>query len=107
MITFDELPKAVSEIQETVNSIERLLAKNGNKSKDEADQLLTVDQCAEYLNLAKPTIYNLISRGELPFMKRSKRCYFSKAELYNYLRAGRKKTVSEVEAKADQLLSKK
>jgi len=105
MITFDELPKTVSEIQEKVNSIERLLAKNNNEPKTDND-LLTVGECAKYLQLAKPTIYNLISRGELPVMKRSKRCYFSKAELYNYLRAGRKKTVSEIEDEADDQLSK-
>lgn len=59
------------------------------------DQLLTVQQAAEFLKLAVPTVYSLISKRELPVMKRSKRCYFSKAELINYLKEGRRKTLSE------------
>lgn len=35
-------------------------------------------------------------------MKRSKRCYFSKEDLVNYLKEGRKKTNKEMAATADQ-----
>ena len=52
-------------------------------------------------------IYGLISKGELPVMKRSKRCYFSKIELINYLKQGRKKTVAETASEADTYLKKK
>jgi len=83
MITFEDLPKAVSELKDKIDNIERLLVTKSNEPKTEAEQLLTVEQCAEYLNLSKPTIYALISKGELPVMKRSKRCYFSKVELKN------------------------
>ena len=57
----------------------------------DSEKLLNVKQCADFLSLSVPTIYTLISKGEIPVMKRSKRCYFSKAELINYLKAGRKK----------------
>ena len=63
------------------------------KTDPEPDKLLTVEEAAEYLSLKVPTIYTLISRKELPTVKRSKRCYFFKSELNNYLRAGRKKIV--------------
>jgi hypothetical protein len=39
-------------------------------------------------------------------MKRGKRLYFSKLELLEYLKGGRKKSVAEIEAEADALLSK-
>jgi hypothetical protein len=38
----------------------------------------------------------------LPVMKRSKRCYFSKVELINYLKLGRKKTLAETATEAEQ-----
>ena len=106
IISFNELPKAVTDLQETVNDIKRLLIEASKEPKPETDELLTIEQTALFLKLAKPTIYGLISKGELPVMKRSKRCYFSKAELINYLKQGRKKTNLEIEAETDLYLSK-
>jgi hypothetical protein len=40
-------------------------------------------------------------------MKRSKRCYFSKVELINYLKQGRKKTTAEIADEAETYLKKK
>lgn len=76
------------------------------QAKD-TDELLTVQDTAKFLSLSVPTVYGLISKGELPVMKRSKRCYFSKVELINYLKQGRKKTLAETASEADQYLTKK
>ena len=73
----------------------------------EADELLTVQDTAKFLSLSVPTIYGLISKGELPVMKRSKRCYFSKVVLFNYLRQGKKKTLAETASEAESYLKKK
>jgi excisionase family DNA binding protein len=73
----------------------------------EKDELLTVQDTASFLSLSVPTIYGLISKGELPVMKRSKRCYFSKVELINYLKERRNKTLAETANEADQYLSRK
>jgi len=106
-ITFDQLPNAVGQLFDKLEAIEGLLiAQNPTAQEHEADQILSVDQCAEFLNLSKATIYTLTSKGELPFMKRSKRCYFSKGDLVQYLKEGRKKTNSELEAKAQNHISK-
>lgn len=70
------------------------------KPESVSESLLTVKQTAELLSLSVPTIYTLISKGEIPVMKRSKRCYFSKSEILEYLKAGRKSTNSEVKVKA-------
>jgi excisionase family DNA binding protein len=71
------------------------------------DELLTVQDTANFLSLSVPTVYSLISRGEIPVMKRSKRCYFSRVELINYLKEGRKKTLSEIAVERDEYLSSK
>jgi excisionase family DNA binding protein len=72
-----------------------------------ADELLTVQDTASFLSLSVPTVYGLISKGEIPVMKRSKRCYFSRVELINYLKEGRKKTLSEIGVERDEYLSSK
>jgi len=101
-ITFEQLPLAVNALQETVNEIKQLLLAKSNRPQTEADELLTVQDAAIFLSLSVPTIYGLISKNELPVMKRSKRCYFSKIELINYLKQGRKKTVTEIATAAAQ-----
>ncbi|MFO8065952.1 MAG: helix-turn-helix domain-containing protein [Bacteroidales bacterium] len=104
-LTFDQLPNEVSRQNERLERIENLLKELKEQNQPETpDELLTVEQAAEFLSLATPTIYGLVQRGELPVMKRSKRLYFSKHELLAYLKKGRKKSIEEIEAEADQYL---
>ena len=60
------------------------------------ENLLSVKDAAQFLNLTVPTIYNKVSRGELPYMKRGKRLYFSDEELMAYLKRGRPKSKAEI-----------
>ena len=99
-------------IEARLNNIETLLIDLKHLPKEQSeqpttDELLTVQDTAKFLSLSVPTVYSLISKGELPVMKRSKRCYFSKVELINYLKQGRKKTFAESANEADQYLNKK
>lgn len=74
------------------------------KLKEQPEQLLTVQQAAQFFNLSVPTIYSKVSKGELPVMKRGKRLYFSSIELMKYLKDGRKKSNAEIEAQAEAYL---
>lgn len=99
-------------IESRLNGIESLLQEikltaKASQTEPEKDELLTVQDAAKFLSLSVPTIYGLISKGELPVMKRSKRCYFSKAELLNYLKQGRKTTIQETAQKANEYLTSK
>lgn len=99
-------------IEAKLNQIESLLhdlkqTPTGQEEQAEKDELLTVQDAAKFLSLSVPTIYGLISKGELPVMKRSKRCYFSKVELLNYLKDGRRSTNAEVGTKAEKHLTRK
>ena len=90
-----------------LENIERLLIESSNQPKEEPNKLLSIDQASEYLNLAKPTIYSMVSKGTIPFMKKSKRLYFSKEELLDYVKGGRNKTNAEIELDALSFLTKK
>ncbi len=68
---------------------------------------MTVQEAANFLRLSVPTIYGLIHKRELPVMKSSKRCYFSRLELTEYLKAGKVNTVLEIKAEADSYLRNK
>jgi len=79
---------------------------SGN-AEPEQDQLLTIQQAAELLNLSVPTIYGLVSRSVIPVSKKGKRLYFSKQELLNWIKEGRKKTKGEIEAEAQEYINRK
>lgn len=74
---------------------------------EQPEQFLTIQEAAEFLSLTVPTMYSKVSKGELPVMKRSKRLYFSRTELLQYLKEGRIKTNSEIQEEADRYLHNK
>ena len=101
-----------AEIEARLSNIESLILEIKcpieNRNKTEND-LLTIKQAAELLSLSVPTIYGYVHRAEIPVCKRlgTKRLIFSKQELIEWIRAGRKKTVSEIESEADHYVPKK
>ena len=104
-LTFDQLPKAVTMLTKEVSELKRLLIeKQERPTTDQPEQLLTIQEAAEFLSLTVPTMYSKVSKGELPVMKRSKRLYFSRTELLDYLKDGRKKSNAEVEQEAKAYL---
>ncbi|NEW81141.1 MAG: helix-turn-helix domain-containing protein [Mariniphaga sp.] len=91
--TFENLPRVFSELDQKVDRIERMLLLLVPQAGPEA--LLNITQGAEFVNLAVPTIYSLVSRGEIPVNKKGKRLYFLKSELTAWIRSGRRKTIAE------------
>lgn len=106
-MTFEKLPEAVSQLFEKLEIIEQLLLSKSNTPLPEADQLLTIKQAAAILHLSVPTVYGLVQRKEVPVCKRGNRLYFSHQELTGWIKSGRKKTNSEIEAAADAYISVK
>lgn len=103
-ITFEKLPQAVNQLIDKLDSIERLLLSQNSTPQPEEDKLLTIREAAEILHLSVPTVYGLVQRSEVPVCKRGKRLYFSKQELVSWILSGRKKTVSEIDAEAEQYI---
>jgi excisionase family DNA binding protein len=106
-ITFDSLPKAISQLCEDMAVIKRFILEKTNDPIPQPDELLTIKETAEFLNLQVSTIYGLVSRMQIPSMKKGKRLYFSKVELIEWLKAGRKKTTKDLSKKADTYISNK
>ena len=104
-LTFDKLPEAVTMLTKEVSELKRLLIEKQEQPTTPPEQLLTIQQAAEFLSLTVPTMYSKVSKGELPVMKRSKRLYFSRTELLDYLKDGRKKSNAEIEQEAKAYLS--
>lgn len=106
-LTFEHLPIVVNNIYNKIEHIEKLLSTNQNFQPNRSDEFLTVSETANFLRLSVPTIYGLISRNAIPSMKRSKRVYFSKTELENYLKEGKKKSSEELIKETDLFILNK
>ncbi len=91
-----------------LTNIETLLAElaadQQPRNNPKANKLLSIDEAAEFLSLAKPTLYRLTSTRAIPFLKPagSKKLYFKLADLEAWANDGRKKTVSEISADASK-----
>ena len=104
--TFDQLPQAVALLSNKLENIERLLLERQSTETPDLIDLLTIQQAAELISLSVPTIYGLVSRSEIPVSKKGKRLYFSKQELLDWIKSGRKKTNAEISAEATGHVSK-
>tara|TARA_B110000090_G_C12996569_1_gene298740 strand:+ start:15 stop:359 length:345 start_codon:yes stop_codon:yes gene_type:complete len=103
-LTFDLLPKAIQNLTNEVSELKSLLLDKQEQKQEQPEKLFSIKQAAQFLNLSVPTIYSKVSKGELPFMKRSKRLYFSSSELLAYLKEGRSKSNYEIEKEAEAYL---
>lgn len=85
------------------------LLKSKFEQRQDLEELMTVDEAASLLRLSVSRVYTLISKNELPYIKRTKRCYFLRSELLSYLKEGRnrKMTKSEIVAEANSSLNNK
>ncbi|MDB9963714.1 helix-turn-helix domain-containing protein [Vicingaceae bacterium] len=106
-ISFEQMPGLIAQISLKLETIESLLIDQSETALPEhSDELLGVKETAEFLSLSVQTIYGKVSKGELPVMKRSKKLYFSKDDLMNYLKRGRIKTNLEIQEEANKQLSR-
>ena len=94
----------ISSISERVTANILKAVRNEQPTTDQPEQLLTIQEAAEFLSLTVPTMYSKVSKREIPVMKRSKRLYFSRTELLDYLKDGRKKSNAEIEQEAEAYL---
>jgi excisionase family DNA binding protein len=102
--TFEQLFQAFTQMYDKLERIDQYVLSQDYIARLEEDKLLTIREAAEILHLSVPTIYGLVQRQEVPVCKKGNRLYFSKIELTSWIQAGRKKTVAEITAEAENYL---
>lgn len=106
-LTFEQVPEAIGKVLSELSELRGLITKQQQPQQQEQDQLLTIQQAATLLTLSVPTIYGLVNRSAIPYSKPGKRLYFSKQELTDWIKSGRKKTTAEIEAEATNYVNRK
>ena len=86
---------------ESMQSIEERLANIERKldiQAQEAKNILTLEEVAEYTQLSKSYVYKLTSKGDIPYYKpNGKQLYFKRTEIDEWLLTNRNKTNQEIE----------
>ena len=103
-------PLRLSELEALIqNSVEKAF-KNvaiSKETQNSSEELLTIKQASEFLNLTVQTLYSYVHRAEIPVCKRQKKLYFSKQDLLSWVKDGRKKTSVEIKLAANDYINKK
>lgn len=95
-------------IEELIEKIAVAILKNKTESqKQEQKKFLSLEELSKGYGFAKPTIYALTSKREIPFIKKGKRLLFERSEIESWILEGRKKTKAEIKKEFDNDLNKK
>lgn len=98
-ITFEQLPEAVSNILNRLNSLAEKIEPFVQSAQIERP--MCVEDCAALLTeiegreVTAPAIYNRVNRGRLPYHKDGGRLYFFESEILAELRKGETKTLDQ------------
>lgn len=78
----------------------------GNSNQTSQEELLTIETLSKLIDRSKPSIYSLVHHRKIPHIKKSKRLYFEKSKILEWIKSGTVATTSDIEAKANEYLSK-
>jgi len=108
-LTLETLPKAFTHLTNEVSEIKRLLLEKSNDHPTETDRWFDLNELCTYHpdKPSKPTVYGWVNAGTIPVHKGGKKLRFLKSEIDNWLKGGKRKTIAETAAEADQYLSRK
>ena len=97
--TFETFLHLFPEMFKRLERLEDLLLER-TMPQQPPSEFIDITEASRVLNLTVPSIYSMVSRGQLPSSKRGKKLYFSREELSAYVRAGRRLTNEEIKQQA-------
>jgi excisionase family DNA binding protein len=103
-IVFTQL--SVQEVRQMLREEVRTVLKEYQplQKEDDSYDLMTIEEVADFINMAVPSVYGLVHRKKIPHIKRGKRLIFEKIQIIEWLKSGRQKTLQEIQADADQYI---
>ena len=92
MITFNDMPLALTQLSDQMDRIEALLIKWGSAAEPD---IIYIEEVAKILGLTKGTVYTKVYLNEIPYIKKGARLRFSRKALNEWVMSGRKLTSEE------------
>ena len=77
---------------------------NANQPDQKPESFIGINEAGTFLNLAKATIYGLVSAGKIPYMKQGKKLYFSKEILTQWILKGNQPVKDDLASVVDNAI---
>lgn len=106
MKKFEETQQEVAEVKKDLKELKAWYSQDRGV-QIEIDNPKSIDYIVELTGFAKPTVYGLCRKNEMPYHKKNGRLFFFRSEVLEWIKQGRRKTNPEIEADTDSLLSNK
>ena len=100
-ITFESLPDLVSDMNQKIDRLEKLISST-IISSDDSNQVFDVNQAAKFLNLSVNALRGKIQCKVIPYSKSGRRIFFIRATLVDWLKGRSVPTVAEIEGDAKE-----
>ncbi len=96
---------SIQEIRNILREEVRTAMKDfANSSTSQNPEYLSIEDVSKMLNLAIPSIYGLVHRKQIPYIKRGKKLIFEKTKIEEWLKNGRRKTKEEIDLEVEEHL---
>jgi len=107
VLKLEDVPNAVAELQKGQSEILALLLQKANDNNPETENPLGIKEVSTLIGKTVPTLYGYCQRNEMPYHKNGNRLIFFKSEIIKWLKQGKQKTLTEIDAETDSYLSNK
>jgi len=77
-------------------AVQKAILENQNLADDQNSSFIDVNQAADFLGIAKSTLYGKCCNLLIPHFKKGKKLYFDKVELLDWLKSGKRKTIIDI-----------
>lgn len=108
-ITHDNMPMVLGMIMKKLDRSEQKLNQSQDRPQETADEWMNLKQLCAYLpsHPAEQTVYGWTSTRTIPYHKNGKHIVFSKSEVDDWIRQGKRKSESDLEAEAMAFINSK
>ncbi len=96
-ITFNDLPKMVVVLSNKIDELKTIVESQKVENLPTQRNPISIEKACEIVKKAKPTLYTLVRKRQIPHYKNGKKLYFYEEELLEWIAKGKRKTIQEIE----------
>lgn len=96
-ISFENLPKAVAFLSHQIEELTTIVKNKETIVVNNKKTPISIDEACALIKKAKPTLYTLVRKRQIPHYKNGKKLYFYEDELLEWIAKGKRKTTQEIE----------
>lgn len=106
IITFEQTQRDVLEVKQDVKDMKAFFLQKV-ETQNHTDDPQSIEQIEIFTGYGKATLYGYCQKNTIPHHKKNGRLFFFKSEIIDWIKQGKRKTITEVGVETDALLSKK